>query len=256
MKKFRLLAAMVITVVMLFTVAFAADVVIDAPAYNGTDDTYTVTVTAAKDLNLAQYASLNLLYNENVFSYTAGNATSSDTRAGFSTPASGYAVIYSADGGVTTISKDSVILKVVFNVLDKANVVGSTFSIDESNSMFWDEFFTYYDGAASATVAAAAQDVKVPNTAAQVSAAGAEVKIGNLFYEGVVVFNNKIVLEAERNAKAVGWTLTAEGKSARDIEYTLPEIKSDGGEVQFAGVVFNVPENVTITATPYVVYGN
>ena len=252
MKMFRLLAAMVITVVMLFTVALAAEVVIDAPAYNGTDDTYTVTVKAAEGFEAMWFSAYGLKYPAAV-SYTAGNASSSDTAAGFTTE--NCCVVYSADGANITYVKNDVILAVTFDVVDKTALVGSKFEtcVDHTALMYGDGT-GMYDAAASATVAAVAQDETVTGTAT--TDAKRELLLGGTYYTNLAVFDAEIPLVSTKNAKEIGWTLSAPEKADKVIKYTPQTAISGQGSIVFAAIVYNVPSEVTITATPYVVYGN
>lgn len=199
MKKFRLLAVMVITVAMLCTVAFAADVAFDAIEYNGTDDTVTVTVTATKDLNIGWFSALAVGYDGDVFEYVS--ATSDDAGAGFTDM--GTSVVYSADAGDVTLTSGKVIIAATFNVLDKDAVVGSEFAIDMNDTAFSDTSYADFDVEGAAVTVTGA---KTPATVALDSEATKEVAGATATYSNVWVGNYKVTLNGNTiNGLNLAW---------------------------------------------------
>lgn len=157
MKKFRLLAAMVITVAMLFTVALAADVAFDAIEYDGTADTVTVTVKTTKALDIDAYSTFAIDYNKDV--YTFASATSCDAKAELKDYASAGRFDWGNPTADTAAAEGAELVTIVFNVKDKAAVVGTTFATNEVNT-FVSAFNVggdVLDMVISTTVTAAAQ---------------------------------------------------------------------------------------------------
>lgn len=231
MKKFRLLAVMVITVAMLCTVAFAADVAFDAIEYNGTDDTVTVTVTATKDLNIGWFSALAVGYDGDVFEYVS--ATSDDAGAGFTDM--GTSIVYSADAGDVTLASGKVIIAATFNVLDKAAVVGSEFSIDMNDTAFSDTSYADFDVEGVAVEVTGAQKAEAPTYT--------EVTDGEGVFQGV----NDIYTGVWTGAYTVTLNGNAADKVKVDFDATHSyEVEADAageGAIAFKIAVVGAPKN-------------
>lgn len=168
MKKFRLLAVMALAVVMLFTVAAAASV-----EYNGTDDTITVNLMAPGTYKIDQASSIFMSYDSSIFSVAS---MASPVYAAATLKDEGNAVSWCCDNAAVDVVKDeSVILSVVFNVVNKNAAVGYKFDTASDLTAVFTDAGDYLMDMGSVTVEAAA--ASEPTVVTGIAATNAEYKV-------------------------------------------------------------------------------
>lgn len=251
MKKVRLLIAMMLVVAALTVGVMAAET--DYVGFEleeiETGDAITVKVVSKEGFEAA-FCTFGV-------GYTSSKWTISDLSNTTDANIGDGEVGYVKDGSLS-IDKDGTILSFTATpVGDAASVVGETFTLTYCTCVSATEEILVDKSEAydTLTVKAAATDEKVPGS--EISATKTELVDGDTFYKNLAVFDAAITLENGRTAKKVGWTLKSTGKAGElDVPFQLDTEISGGGEVNFAAIVYNVPGDVTVTAIPYVVYGN
>lgn len=249
MKKFRFLTVLALAISMLFVVAAAADYSFDAIEYDGSADTVTVVVKATGDYTVDMYGTFQLMYNEAVFAIDTDASAAASTTYAMTfydyTGDVGYgAVCASNEGGDLAVTKDSVILKAVFNVLDKAAAVGESFAWDESGTLVCNvgEMLDY---TGSVTVESAAPAAEAPTYTGTVNPKATLNGVDDV-YTGVWAANYTVALNGNDITK-VG--LRFAGKS--DDAFAVAKTADGEGSVAFKIAIVGAPADAVATPIVY-----
>ncbi len=254
MKKIKLLLAVIAVVAMLFTVAFAADSVIKFEAD-------TVEYIEGEQLVISVYSAIDGTFDQDAYfcltyDKTVWDVDTSDSRVSSYATSNTLDVTVSYDADVPASVGDKLI-DVKFTKKDGANAIGTVFELGENDGEFYVAGESV-DYSGTITVVAAATDEKVYATD-EIDPVATEIvdKATDTFYKNLAVFDTVISLDGTKTAKKVGLKLASSlSQNTFEVENAITTAISGDGQVAYAVIVYNVPTTATVTATPFVVYGN
>lgn len=241
MKKFRLITAMLLISSLLLTfslVAFAggsvANLSFDTKLEYDNEDTITVNVKLDAAAEIDMYGYITLSYDEEVFSVSETDCTTSSTSGSFDLSTEGR-VLFMIDATETYAAND-VVFSVKFTVKDKNSVVGKQFSFipDDTGFVTTDS----YDTGKTASLTITKKTATVVNANTNTTLAG---------YTDVVNFESSLTGVTATSPK-LAFDLYEGTTKHKSYEVSLGDgVSLEGGTLSFKIAVVGAPTGTTIT---------